>query len=124
MKTQTVLFVEDAELQQVGGGGQKFHKGETHELRTDQAQRWIGRGKAVLIPDGVKPTLVIAGDLTSSAVLTTPVNVIADTFSIGAPSADTVPVLTEPQPSATPEVAPAPETDLGRSVSKSKGGKR
>jgi hypothetical protein len=48
MGTKTVLFVEDAQVDYLDGQGlRKYREGERHTMRSDKADRWIRRNKAV-----------------------------------------------------------------------------
>lgn len=48
MATKVILFVEDAQVDYLDGEGlRSYREGERHTMRSDKADRWIRRNKAV-----------------------------------------------------------------------------
>jgi hypothetical protein len=51
-----IRFTRDAIYETEGlGRGPRFSAGEVHDMRQDQAERWVRRGVAQIEPDAVEP---------------------------------------------------------------------
>ncbi len=93
--SKTIRFTEAAEVDFLDGAGlRKYAEGSTHTMRSDKADRWIRRSKAVDVT--LRETVDVAGP----AVLRQP----GDEPRAPTPTKASVATKTATVPPATPEV--------------------